>query len=142
MAQNYKFFFDKNGTPRARGPAGEKPLMTYLELDVQGSDHICRDLMNDLTAIEDGSTDLREFVGNAHCIRFTPECVLITTNQLPDESERNGAIATGLAESKLPVLDNLPYEAGLKRFREVLEDWEAFILDDQIDDSLSEDDYH
>jgi len=33
------------------------------------------------------------------------------------------------------------YVVPLKRFREVLEDWEAFILDDQMDDALSDEDY-
>jgi hypothetical protein len=150
MARNYKFFFDQTGTPRARGPAAEKPLMTYLELDVQGSDHICRDLMDDLTAIEDESDDSREFIGNAHCIQFTPECVLITVNQPPEEAKLASGASTADSsdatsdtsmENKSVVLESLTYEVGLKRFREVLEDWEAFILDDQIDDSLSEDDY-
>lgn len=121
--------------------------MTFLELDVQGSDHICRDLMDDLTAIEDESADSREFIGNAHRIELTPECVVIMPNQpskeatLNDEGVLDSADTTPVDRESL-VLDNLAYEVGLKRFREVLEDWEAFILNDQIDDSLSENDYH
>jgi hypothetical protein len=147
MAQNYKFYFDKSGTPCARGPAAEKPLMTFLELDVQGSDHICRDLMDDLTAIEDESADSREFIGNAHRIELTPECVVIRLNPPSKEAALNDIAVvdsadTTQADSDTLVLDNLAYEVSLKRFREVLEDWEAFILNDQIDDSLSENDYH
>ena len=129
MAQNYKFFFDKSGTPCARGPAAEKTLMTFLEQDVQGSDHVCRVLMDDLTAIEDESDDSREFIGNAHCIKLSPKGVSITPNQ-PNESENPESAP-----------NEISHEVGLKRFREVLEDWEAFILDDQIDDSLSNEDY-
>lgn len=123
MARNHKFFFDTDGSPKARGPVSEKVLMTFLEIDVQGSDHICRVLMDDLTAIEDESDDSREFTGNAHTINVSPTGVVITALQ-PD----TGTQAT-------------PYTVPLKHFREILEDWEAFILDDQIDDELGEDDY-
>ncbi len=121
MARNHNFFFDKTGTPRARGPAAEKPLMIFLEVDVQGSDHICRDLMDDLTAIEDESDDFREFIGNAHRVKITPDGVTISANDA-DES-------------------TAPYEVALKHFREVLEDWEAFILDDQLDGPLTDSEY-
>lgn len=121
MARNHKFYFDQSGTPRARGPAAEKTLMMFLEVDVQGSDHICRDLMDDLTAIEDESDDLREFVGNAHRISIAPDGVTIIRNEADAEAE--------------------PYRVALKHFREILEDWEAFILDDQLDDSLAHDEY-
>jgi len=149
MAQNYKFFFDKSGTPCARGPAAEKPLMMFLEQDVQGSDYICRDLMNDLTAIEDGAEDLREFIGNAHSINITATGVTIESNtptadEEPLDSFTGDSATPPSGEPSLggqTAQDNLAFEVGLKRFREVLEDWEAFILDDQIDDALSEDDY-
>lgn len=121
MARNHNFYFDQSGTPRARGPAAEKTLMNFLETDVQGSDHICRDLMDDLTAVEDRSDDSREFVGNVHRIDITAEGVTITLLE-PTESSQ-------------------PYKVARKHFREVLEDWEAFILDDQLDDSLALDDY-
>ena len=143
MAQNYKFFFDKSGTPCARGPAAEKPLMTFLEVDVQGSDHICRDLMNDLTAVEDGADDSRELIGNAHCITITPDGVRITANLPADNEKSTAADSTTDADAQSESTDVAPpaFEVGLKRFREVLEDWEAFILDDQIDDSLADDKY-
>lgn len=121
MARNHNFYFDKDGIPRARGPASEKILMTFLEVDVQGSDHICRDLMDDLTAIEDESDDNREFIGNAHRVTLTPEKITIVANDAQD--------------------DIVPYEVAFKHFREVLEDWEAFILDDQFDDPLADDEY-
>ena len=113
MARNHKFFFDQDGSPRARGPAAEKTLMTFLEVDVQGSDHICRDLMDDLTAIEDESDDSREFIGNAHTVTIAPAGVTIAGANIEE-----------------------PYLVPLKQFREVLEDWEAFILDDVLDDDL------
>lgn len=149
MARNYKFFFDKSGTPHARGPIAEKTLMTFLELDVQGSDHICRQLMDDLTAIEDESDDFREFIGNAHRIQFTPESVSIVGNSPSDDTLAKDVSAANPIDSEPvqsvsdePAHPNMPaFDVGLKRFREVLEDWEAFILDDQIDDSLSEDNY-
>lgn len=95
--------------------------MTFLEVDVQGSDHICRDLMDDLTAIEDKSDDNREFIGNAHRVTITPENITIVANDAQDAV--------------------VPYEVAFKHFREVLEDWEAFIIDDQLDDPLSDDEY-
>ena len=125
MARNHKFFFDTDRTPRARGPAAEKTLMSFLETDVQGSDHVCRDLMDDLVAVEDGSDDQREFVGNAHRVTMDREGVAL-------EPLEEGA-GTG------------SYRTGRKHFREVLEDWEAFILDDGTDDladdSLLDDDF-
>lgn len=124
MARNHKFFFDNDGSPKARGPASEKTLMSFLETDVQGSDHICRDLMDDLTAIEDQSDDLREFTGNAHTVLIKADGVSIASN-LPDSAS---ALTTA-------------YQVPLKHFREVLEDWEAFILDDQIDDPMLDEDY-
>lgn len=135
MARNHNFFFDKDGSPKARGPAAEKMLMTFLETDVQGSDHICRDLMDDLTAIEDGSDDSREFIGNAHQVLINTEGVTLsplTNAPPPAESAPSNAAENPVADS---------YVVALKHFREVLEDWEAFILDDQIDESLVDDDY-
>jgi hypothetical protein len=113
MARNLKFFFDPDGTPRARGPATERILMTFLEVDVQGSDAVCHDLMDDITAIEDKSDDMREFNGNAHAVTIRPDGVTI-------ESQETAPLEQ--------------YSTGLKHFREILEDWEAFILDDQPDD--------
>lgn len=132
MARNYKFFFDKDGSPKARGPAAEKILMTFLETDVQGSDHICRDLMDDLTAIEDGSDDSREFTGNAHQVVISTEGVILSpVAAAPDTAEETPEVAAA-SDS---------YHIGLKHFREVLEDWEAFIMDDQVDDSIVNDEY-
>ena len=133
MARNHKFFFDKDGSPKARGPAAEKVLMTFLEVDVQGSDYICRDLMDDLTAIEDGSDNLREFIGNAHQVTFTPAGVSIERNDSESQSSESPVSESPASEPA--------YVVALKHFREVLEDWEAFILDDQIDDAISDDDY-
>ena len=93
---------------------------------MQGSDYVCRDLMDDLTAIEDGSDDSREFIGNAHTVLITPEGVVITTN--PPDSGAEGFVTE-------------PFNVALKHFREVLEDWEAFIMDDQIDDPMADEDY-
>ena len=132
MARNHNFYFDKDGTPCARGPAAEKTLMGFLEQDVQGSDHICRDLMDDLTAIEDESDDSREFIGNAHRITIRPEGVVIVSNEPAESADETS--------QELPPSEET-YEVGLKHLREVLEDWEAFILDDQLDDPLGEDDY-
>ncbi|MFK7889728.1 MAG: hypothetical protein AB8B63_02845 [Granulosicoccus sp.] len=128
MARNHKFFFDKDGSPKARGPASEKVLMSFLEQDVQGSDHICRDLMDDLTAIEDKSDDLREFIGNAHRVTISPDGVVIALN-MPDQEAASASVETG------------DFPVALKHFREVLEDWEAFILDDQLEDPLADEDY-
>ncbi len=136
MARNHKFYFDSNGSPKARGPASEKVFMTFLEVDVQGSDHICRDLMDDLTAIEDESDDTREFVGNAHSVTITRDGVSIINN-LADNSTDAPAPNTDHSVVDAPK----PYQVALKHFREILEDWEAFILDDQLDDPLSDEEY-
>jgi|GEM_PF-583047 len=183
MARNHKFFFDADRIPRARGPAAEKTLMTFLETDVQGSDHVCHDLMDDLVAIEDGSDDQREFIGNAHRVIIDAEGVTIeplheadrdgedgpgnapigsggagiasTTADSSSLSDREAAIAGAatsggeigpvappdeMAGAKRPA-SSAAYRTASKHFREVLEDWEAFILDDDpADDSLLLDD--
>ncbi len=147
MARNLKLFFDPDGSPRARGPSSEKLLMAFLEADVQGSDHICHDLMDDITAIEDESADSREFVGNAHSVVMTAEGVTIEcTIEDPDDkaaadgdnaeqqSQQHvgpGASMAAQAAANKHIPDEKKYQTGLKHFREVLEDWEAFILDDQ-----------
>jgi hypothetical protein len=138
MARNHKFYFDKNGNPRARGATAEKPLMTFLEVDVQGSDHICRDLMDDVTAIEDGSDDLREFTGNAHQVVITPRGVTIAANGSDDTTAATVPVANPDAGHST---ESAGYTVALKHFREVLEDWEAFILDDLLDDPRDEDEY-
>lgn len=110
MAKNLNFYFDNEGVPRARGPYSEKVLMAFLEADVQGSDHVLHDLMDDITAIEDGSAEDREFNGNAHSVTIITDGVTIESNIDGQDDE---------------------YKTGLKHFREILEDWEAFIMDDQ-----------
>ena len=116
--------------------------MAFLETDVQGSDHICHDLMDDLTAIEDQSADEREFIGNAHSVVITAEGVTIECTVLDeDDTSDNNPTNTDSQASDNKANNNLPsaqaentdtvYRTGLKHFREVLEDWEAFILDDQ-----------
>ena len=182
MARNHKFFFDADRSPRARGPAAERMLMTFLEVDVQGSDHVCHDLMDDLVAIEDGSDDQREFVGNAHRVTMDRDGVLIEVLEgaasdeppaaatadlqaassgaaanaadAPDGNPTSGAAAgagggapsasgvSALASRNANAAAPTSYRTGLKHFREVLEDWEAFILDDELeDDSLLDDDF-
>ena len=154
MARNLNLFFDSNGSPRARGPSSEKLLMAFLEEDVQGSDHICHDLMDDITAIEDESSESREFIGNAHSVVMTAEGVTIefvydddetikddfvadaaderpTSAQTVPENPKNATAGASKPTLGAAVPDEKTYQTGLKHFREVLEDWEAFILDDQ-----------
>jgi len=146
MAKNLNFYFDNHGVPRARGPHTERLLMNFLESDVQGSDYICHDLMNDLTAIEDESAEVREFVGNAHSVLINAEGVVITCNVITDDDSEPDSVDT-TKESDAPATDKkddsdapveTEYRTGLKHFREILADWEAFILDEQdpIDDSM------
>ncbi len=154
MARNLNLFFDSNGAPRARGPSSEKLLMAFLEEDVQGSDHICHDLMDDITAIEDESAESREFIGNAHSVVMTAEGVTIefvydddgdddgddqpsTADTAADASTdtstkdaKDSAAGTPTPGAKKTIPEEKTYQTGLKHFREVLEDWEAFILDD------------
>lgn len=108
--------------------------MSFLESDVQGSEYICHDLMNDITAVEDGSIESREFIGNAYCVNITADAVVISSNiddvEEPEPAAESDAKADTGIESE--------YRTSLKHFSEVLADWEAFILDeeDPIDDSL------
>lgn len=154
MARNLNLFFDENGFPRARGPSSEKLLMAFLEEDVQGSDHVCRDLMDDITAIEDGSAESREFIGNAHSVVMTADGVTIEfvydededvdDNDVDEASSNSNKTTQAAANSASDAKNNSAktlagkqtadpkhYQTVLKHFREVLEDWEAFILDDQ-----------
>jgi len=118
--------------------------MSFLESDVSGSDHICHDLMNDLTAIEDESAESREFIGNAHSVVFNADGVTITNNFEADARESQptpdaaDAESTPSTETPATADGDGQYQTGLKHFREILEDWEAFILDDQdeMDDNL------
>ena len=126
MARNHKFYFESDGTPKARGPANERVLMAFLEMDVQGSDHVCHDLMDDITAIEDGSDDLREFNGNFHSVSISGDG--ITIDRLAGAAGDTSAGDDDAADKH--------YRTALKHFREILEDWEAFILDDQLDDPM------
>ena len=144
MARNHKFFFDAGRVPRARGPAAEKILMTFLETDVQGSDHVCHDLMDDLVAVEDGSDDQREFVGNAHRVTIDREGVTIEPLHEGDGTDGDGTDGDGRSGDDAAASGGgtSAYRTGPKHFREVLEDWEAFILDDELaDDSLLDDDF-
>ena len=155
MNRNLKFFYDKEGTPRARGPHAEQVLMTFLETDVQGSDHVCHDIMDDLTAIEDGSAEMREFEGNAHTVTIDAEGVVVRLRDAvsPDSDSGNmtedtgvpPATATASAVESRPAVggpgrgEDATYRTGLKHFRQILEDWEAFILDDLDDPDESAD---
>jgi len=157
MARNHKFFFDSDRIPRARGPAAEAVLMTFLETDVQGSDHICHDLMEDLIAIDEGADTEREFIGNAHRVTMTSAGVVIEA--LADDTltsddtatppvlhaganaESSPMAATVDAAPAAKAAKAIPYTTGSKHFREILEDWEAFILDDDFDDDTLDDDY-
>ena len=112
MARNVKFYFDDSGSPCARGPQTEKLLMAFLETDIQGDDHICHDLMEDIRAIEDGAADDREFTGNAHSVDITRETVKIICHAQDQEDNTTET-----------------YTTSLRHFREIVEDWEAFILD-------------
>jgi len=79
--------------------------MSFLETDVQGSDHICRDLMDDLTAIEDESDDLREFIGNANIVRMTPDGVYITYNASEVTAKESYGAANDEANSQATHID-------------------------------------
>jgi len=125
--------------------------MAFLEVDVQGSDHICHDLMDDITAIEEESAESREFIGNAHSVVMTADGVTIefiydddaqdAAAEKPEAGQPDTADAAAshpeqanagkAAHAVKTIPDEKKYETGLKHFREVLEDWEAFILDDQ-----------
>lgn len=122
--------------------------MSFLETDVQGSEYICHDLMNDLTAVEDETVSTREFVGNAHSAVITPDGVTICSIAEEPKNESGDASASttnsddtadpsAAADSK-DISEETTYVTTLKHFREILEDWEAFILDeeDPLDDSI------
>lgn len=142
MAKNLNFYFDNDGVPRARGKHSEKLLMSFLESDVQGSEYICHDLMNDLTAIEDESVESREFIGNAHCVTITAKGVTIVSNIDDVAADDTPAVTPDTSDAKPSgspeVEDGDTYSTSLKHFQEILADWEAFILDEQdpIDDSM------
>jgi len=140
MAKNLNFHFDNHGIPRARGKQSEKLLMSFLESDVQGSEYICHDLMNDITAVDEGSVESREFIGNAYSVNITADGVVISSNlddiAAPENAGSDSAASKdGTESSSAPDVE---YKTSLKHFSEVLADWEAFILDeeDPIDDSM------
>ena len=106
MAQNnFDFFFDASGTPKARGPASDALLLRFLEVDIQGSSAICRDLLGHLVAVIEQVDEQREVVGNGHVVTMAHDQVTIASN----------------------FTDAAPYTTTCKRFRAVVEDWEAFL---------------
>jgi len=131
--------------------------MTFLETDVQGSDHICHDLMEDLIAIDEGADTEREFIGNAHRVTMTSAGVVIealaddpltaddtATPPVLHADANAGSSPTAATVDAVPTATAataIPYTTGFKHFREILEDWEAFILDDDFDDETLDDDY-
>ena len=128
MAKNLKFYY-RDGAPCARGPHSERVLMNFLETDIQGDDHVCHDLMEDILALEAGTADGRAFVGNAHQVELTQTGVTI-------ECMAAGASAPDANIEQPDSINTRIYKTGLKHFREILEDWEAFILDEnEVDDS-------
>lgn len=113
--------------------------MIFLETDVQGSDQVCHDLIDDLTAIEDGTDDSREFIGNAHSVSLTRDGIVLEC-LAKDQEQDAGPVTRAPPSVSAPDQDAWRYEAPLKHFREILEDWEAFILDDQMDAPMLDDD--
>jgi len=128
MAKNLKFYFDDQGSPCARGPQSEQLLMAFLETDVQGDDHICHDLMEDILAIESDAKETREFIGNAHTVAMKHEEISIECHAMDHDTESDDATNPTQKDNN----DNpLTYTTSLRHFREIVEDWEAFILDDR-----------
>jgi len=97
--------------------------MTFLETDIQGDDHVCHDLMEDLDAVDSGAAEQREFNGNAHTVSIVADGITIQCTVLDDEA---GSEAAGEVKDK-------EYKTSLRHFREIVEDWEAFILDESDD---------
>ena len=128
MARNLKFYFDDQGSPCARGPQSEQLLMTFLETDVQGDDHICHDLMEDILAIESDSDETREFTGNAHTVVMKHEEISIECHAIDDDSD---SAKPEKSDKKQENAVPKTYTTSLRHFREIVEDWEAFILDDR-----------
>ena len=109
--------------------------------------------MEDLTAIEDNYADSREFIGNAHSVVITSdgvtiECIIDDIDDDENNTDAAGNDATKAETNKADTktvesnkqetsnsasntTEPKQYKTALKHFREVLEDWEAFILDDQ-----------
>ena len=131
MARNLKFYFDDQGSPCARGPQSERLLMTFLETDVQGDDHICHDLMEDILAIESDAEETREFTGNAHTVAMKHDQISIECHAMEDDSESGDSVNSGGKASQEEKAGQQTYTTSLRHFREIIEDWEAFILDDR-----------
>ena len=91
--------------------------------------------MNDITAVEEGSVESREFIGNAHSVNITADGIVIASN-IDGEGEGEEGNTKGDAHADTGIESE--YRTTLKHFSEVLADWEAFILDeeDPIDDSM------
>jgi len=131
MARNLKFYFDEQGSPCARGPQSEQMLMTFLETDVQGDDHICHDLMEDILAIESDAKETREFTGNAHTVTMKHDEISIECHAMDDDSDSDDSETSGKTEKTDKKTAPQNYTTSLRHFREIVEDWEAFILDDR-----------
>lgn len=129
MARNLKFYLDESGNPCARGPQTETVLMKFLEIEINSNDHICHDLMEDMLAIESEAASSREFQGKLHTVTINTDGVEIQAHQQPAGDLQNPAAATPPGTPH-ETIDQTLYRTGRKHFREIIEDWEAFILDE------------
>eukprot|EP00045_Choanoeca_perplexa_P001475 m.19860 g.19860 ORF g.19860 m.19860 type:complete len:108 (-) comp10965_c0_seq1:138-461(-) len=102
---DYNFAFDDNGSPRAFGPDADKPLFSFLEGDVQGSDKVCQTLLELLTMVENTAQE-REFNGNAHTVTMKHNHISIVNN----------------------YVETPPFITSLENFRAVLMAWRTFLL--------------
>ncbi len=109
MAKNLKFFLDDSGQVCARGPQTESVLLDFLERDVRDNDHVCHDLLQDILAVQSEAAESREFETEHHVVGISSDSITLATK----DSAANAS-----------------YQTGLKHFREIIEDWEAFILDE------------
>lgn len=82
MAVELEFYVDDDGTYCARG--ADERLATYLQTDIQGSAAIAEELI----ALLNNPDFSGDFSGNAHCVDFRDNSVLIEAMHDEDAPDR------------------------------------------------------
>lgn len=82
MADDLEFYLDEEGNPCARGE--DERLATFIQTDLQGSEHIVTELISLLEQEDERS----EFNGNAHTLSISSKTVTIEANFDDDAPDR------------------------------------------------------
>jgi uncharacterized protein YacL (UPF0231 family) len=103
-----EFYWDVDGTPRARGEGRGQVVARFLESDLQDSTAAAHEVLRAIDAVAIGRADSWERTGNAHTLTLSPESATLQ-DEIDEDAE--------------------PYRLPLPEIREVVADWVSFLED-------------